>query len=304
MVEPDVDPLNPIALVIPGRPKDLGGGFRVRRLLPYHKRRMVGPFIFYDLMGPGDFAPGHGVDVRPHPHIGLATVTYLFEGELDHHDTVGAFQTIRPGDVNWMSAGRGVVHSERTGPDARAAGHRLHGVQAWVALPKTHEQSEPGFAHHPQANLPVIAVRDAQIRLIAGTYQGRTSPVRFPHPIVYADVRVQAGARVPVPEAEELALFVVDGAARVGSARLEPLSLNVLRPGAADELVAQTACRVMALGGAPMDSPRVIDWNFVASDQALIDASRADWTSSAAAGFDGTRFRLPEGETEHIPLPD
>lgn len=289
-------------LRIDGKPKDLGG-FSVARLLPHHSRRMVGPFIFFDHIGPAAFAPGTGIDVRPHPHIGLSTVTYLFEGGLRHKDTLGTALDIGPGAVNWMTAGRGIAHSERTPPELRAAGHRIHGIQSWVALPRADEQCPPAFDHHPAESLPHLALEGATVTLIAGTAWGECSPVRFGHPIIYADVQADPGATVRLPEEHvERALYVAVGQVTMDSGdSIGAGTLLVLPDGGGPAAFrADAPSRVMLLGGAPMDGPRLIWWNLVASEQALIDAAKADW---AAGPFTGRWAPIP-GEDEFIPLPD
>ncbi|MDX1580628.1 MAG: pirin family protein, partial [Alphaproteobacteria bacterium] len=219
----------PIRLV--PKPRDLGG-FSVRRVLPSPQRRMVGPFIFFDHMGPADFAPGKGMDVRPHPHIGLATVTYLFEGEIDHRDSLGFHQTIRPGDVNWMTAGRGIVHSERTGEEARKTGLHMDGIQSWVALPDDAEETAPGFFHHPANTLPEIDSNGVKMRLIAGTAYGEESPVQVFSPIFYLDARLEAGAAFDLPdEHEERAVYLAHGDAAVNGEALEQFTMVVLPQG-------------------------------------------------------------------------
>jgi len=289
-------------LRIEGKPRDLGG-FSVARLLPHHSRRMVGPFIFFDHLGPADFAPGTGIDVRPHPHIGLATVTYLFEGTLCHRDTLGTELDIGPGAVNWMTAGRGIAHSERTPPGLRAAGHRIHGIQSWVALPKAEEQAPPAFDHHPADTLPTISADGARQTLIAGSAFGACSPVRFSHPTFYIDVEAEAGATVQLPHGHaERALYVARGRVTLhDGAAVSAGTMLVLPDGGGEAWFrADGPARVMLLGGAPIDGPRLIWWNLVASEQALIDSARADW---AAEPFSGRWGPIP-GETEHMPLPE
>lgn len=293
-----------IERTLSGRVRDLGG-FEVRRVLPHGRRRMVGPFIFFDQMGPADFAPGDGIDVRPHPHIALATVTYLFDGALQHRDSLGVDLTIRPGDVNWMTAGRGVVHSERTPGPERDAGHRLFGIQTWVALPRDQEAIEPAFHHHKADTLPRFERDGGDFRLILGTAWGHRSPVEVFSPIVYLHGELRAGAWTTLNlDHEEVAVYLVDGAITVDGEALEPGQMALVEPGTAPELGAQKPSRIMICGGAPLGE-RHIDWNFVATAPADIDAARADWSAAAAAGFpaDG-RFTLPAGETEHIPLPE
>jgi hypothetical protein len=277
--------------------RDLGGGFQVQRLLPSFPDKMVGPFIFFDHFGPVAFAPGQGVDVRPHPHIGLATVTYLFDGSQMHRDSAGSVQRIVPGDVNWMTAGRGIVHSERSTPEDRARGHRLHGLQTWVALPKAHEQADPSFNHHPRASLPEIDVPGAQMRLIAGTAFGERAPTKTFSPMLYVDVQIQAGAALDVPpEHEQRAVYAVAGEVRVDGLALPERHMAVLEPDRSARVEAHTDARCMLLGGAAMDGDRLIWWNFVASSRELIDAASDRWQQRA--------FEAVPGETEFIPLPE
>jgi redox-sensitive bicupin YhaK (pirin superfamily) len=284
-----------IELIIEPRERDLGGGFKVRRILPYAKRRMVGPFVFLDHMGPTEFPPGGGIDVRPHPHIGLATVTYLFEGEILHRDSLGSVQAIRPGAVNWMTAGRGIAHSERTAPELRQSGHRLHGLQSWVALPAEAEESEPAFSHHPADSLPSWQEDGVSFRLIAGSAQGRQAPVPTFSPTFYVDARLDGGARWRLPdEHEERALYVVDNPVDVDGQRIQPGRLVVLRAGAA-EVQASAPARVVALGGAKLGE-RHIWWNLVSSRPERIEQAKADWKAG--------RFAPVPGETEFIPLPE
>ena len=285
-----------IETTLEGKTKDLGG-FQVRRLLPSLHRRMVGPFIFFDAMGPADFAPGRGIDVRPHPHIGLATVTYLFAGEILHRDSLGSLQPIRPGDVNWMTAGRGIVHSERTGPDVRAAGGPLDGIQAWVALPHNAEECEPTFAHYAAADLPLIEGKNWRLRLIAGTWEGTSSPVVVAWETIYADATLAAGARLSFPaEHEERGVYAAEGEIEIGG-RLQPAgTLLVLRPGQPLTVTAQRPSRLMLVGGAPMDGPRHIWWNFVSSSKERLEQAKEDWRRQ--------RFAAVPGETEFIPLPE
>jgi redox-sensitive bicupin YhaK (pirin superfamily) len=270
----------------------------VRRVLPSARRRMVGPFVFFDHMGPADFAPGQGLDVRPHPHIGLATVTYLFEGEQVHRDTLGTVQVIRPGDVNWMTAGRGIAHSERTDPALRHSGSRLAGIQSWVALPAAHEETAPAFAHHPGASLPVVARAGARLRLIAGAFAGARSPLKTFSETLYADVALDAGAALDIPaEPPERALYPVDGVIALGGESFEAGQLLVLKAGAAVTVEAFTPARVMLLGGAPLDGARHIWWNFVSSDPARIERAKADWKAG--------RFpKIPGDDVEFVPLPE
>lgn len=295
-----------VELVIRPRLRDLGGGFKVRRILPFHKRRMVGPFIFFDHFGPVSYAPGEGFDVRPHPHIGLATVTYLFEGAIAHKDNIGSDLVIRPGAVNWMTAGRGIVHSERTPPEERAAGQNMHGIQTWVALPVSHEQSEPAFEHHSADSLPVFDLGGARMRLIAGEAWGHVSPVQFPHPIWYLAGETASGAalHIPADAARERAVYVAEGEVALESETLMEGSMAVLSEDCEVPLIAAPGTRFLLAGGAPMPEKRLIYWNLVASDQSLIDQAKAGWKASIEGRFQDTAFSLPDGETEWIPAPE
>ncbi len=279
------------------------GNFEVRRALPSVSRRMVGPFIFWDEMGPATFAPGQGLDVRPHPHIGLATVTYLFDGELEHRDTMGVFATVKPGDVNIMAAGSGVVHSERTSPQRRAAGQRLHGIQAWIALPEDQQETDPLFDHQDQADLPVFDQDGARVTLIAGTAYGRSAPTRVFSPTLYLDVSLPAAAHLVLPgEHEERAVYVVEGSVRIDGEPVPNRSMALLPADAIGWMEAVEPSRVMVLGGAPLGR-RHITWNFVSTDPERISKARDDWRASIAGGFQDTVFRLPETECDFIPFP-
>ena len=285
-----------IERVIEPRPRDLGG-FEVRRVLPAGGRQMVGPFIFFDHMGPAEFAPGTGIDVRPHPHICLATVTYLFEGEIVHRDSLGFVQPIRPGDVNWMTAGRGIAHSERTDAEQRLQGARIHGIQSWVALPKSAEESEPAFFHHPAATLPTIERVGARMRVIAGTAFGERSPVAVFSETLYVDVALAKGSELEVSdEHRERAIYVAEGRIAFDGAEFEGGRMIVLNEGATETIRATADSRLLLVGGAPLDGPRYIWWNFVASSRERIDRARDDWAAQ--------RFDMVPGETEFIPLPD
>jgi len=288
---------DPVEMAIVPRNRDLGDGFQVRRVLPFAKRRMVGPFIFFDAMGPTLFVGGHGLDVRPHPHIGLATVTYLFAGEIVHRDSLGNVQPIRPGDVNWMTAGRGIAHSERSDRARLAQEPRLFGIQSWVALPMRDEETAPAFAHHSGTTLPVIDGEGKSLRLIAGELFGARAPVRTFSEMFYADVSFDPGARLALPpEHEERAAFLVEGAVDLAGETHVPGQLLIFRPGAEIVLSAPSGARLMLLGGAPLDGPRHIWWNFVSSSPERIEAAKADWKAG--------RFARVIGETEHIPLPE
>jgi redox-sensitive bicupin YhaK (pirin superfamily) len=286
--------------VIVTREREIVDGFKVRRALPSARRRMVGPFIFLDQMGPEILQEGKGLDVAPHPHIGLATVTYLFKGELLHRDGLGTVQTIRPGDVNWMTAGSGIAHSERTPKASRQSGGELFGIQSWVALPTRGEESAPAFAHHDVGELPVIEGEGKRTRLICGSLYGARSPVRTLSEMFYADIKLVQGARLPVPvEYEERAAYIVEGSiellrdGRVFNAG----QLLVFKPGAEVTLVASDSspARVMLLGGEPLDGPRHIWWNFVSSSHERIEQAKEDWKTG--------RFAPVPEETEFIPLP-
>ncbi|WP_330947156.1 pirin family protein [Thermomonas sp. LB-4] len=282
--------------LIAPRTHDLGG-FQVRRAVPTLQARSVGPFVFVDHMGPALFEPGRGIDVRPHPHIGLATVTYLWAGALRHRDTLGSLQDILPGDVNWMTAGRGIAHSERTPPDPRAAGHDLHGMQTWVALPKSHEETVPSFHHHAAATLPWRDHAGARLRVIAGRGFGMESPVR-----VFADtfnvaVDLSAEAELPIEaEAAERALYVLEGQAQLDGADLPEKHLVVLDPGTRHLLRAKTPLKAMLFGGEPLDGPRHMWWNFVSSSKERIEQAKQDWDSGAFG-------LIPGDDAERIPLP-
>jgi len=286
-----------IAHVIVPRARDLGG-FQVRRALPAAEKQMVGPFIFFDQMGPAEFLIGSGIDVRPHPHIGLATVTYLFEGEVYHRDSLGTSLAIRPGEVNLMSAGRGIVHSERETSEAKAATRRLFGIQAWAALPKTHEESEPAFAHHGTDELPRIAGEGKRVRLVIGEAFGVRSPVVFPHEALFAEAVVAPGAVLPLdPLYEERAIYVASGEVDIAGEKFGEGRLLVFNPGDRISVLATVQSRLMLLGGEPMDGPRHIWWNFVSSSQERIRQAKEDWRSK--------RFALvPGDDKEFIPLPD
>jgi redox-sensitive bicupin YhaK (pirin superfamily) len=295
---------HPVELSITPSPRDLGD-FEVRRALPSSRRRSVGPFVFWDEMGPAHFAPGTGLDVRPHPHIGLATLTYLFEGEIMHRDSLGTEQTIVPGDVNLMTAGRGIVHSERSPMTRRGERHQLHGIQAWLALPREDEESAPGFVHYPAAALPTIEGEGTSVRVIAGSLFDHSSPVALSTPTLMVEARIDVGARLVLgAEHAERALYVVAGSLDVGAQPQPAGTLAVLASGVDTEITAISSSHFLVLGGAPPDGERRLWWNFVASDQARIDAAKAAWEDSISRGFIGTPFTLPPAESEHIPLPE
>jgi redox-sensitive bicupin YhaK (pirin superfamily) len=272
-----------IDLVLVPRSVDVGH-FAVRRALPHAKRRLVGPFIFFDHFGPAEFHSGQGIDVRPHPHIGLATVTFLFDGEIMHRDSLGTAAPIRPGEVNWMSAGRGIVHSERTAPERRHEGEPIHGLQCWVALPQAEEESAPGFFHHDSAALPLVSGDGKTVRVITGSAFGARSPVVSATETLFADVTLTSGATLPIdPDTEERAIYTIAGEIDVAGDRFGTGRLLVLRPGDPITVTAITDARLVLLGGATMDGPRHIWWNFVSSRKERIEQAKADWK---AARFD------------------
>ncbi len=283
-------------IIVP-RSVDLGE-FQVHRALPSARSRMVGPFIFFDHFGPAVFKAGAGIDVRPHPHIGLATVTYLFDGEIVHRDSLGTALPIRPGAVNWMTAGRGIVHSERTAPDRRDGGEPLHGLQLWVALPMKDEETAPGFAHTAAADIPELREDGLTLRVIAGTLHGLTSPVATSWNTIFAEAHLTAGTILPLgTEHEERAVYVVAGEIEIGGDRHGPERLLVLKPGDRVAVKAASDAHVIVVGGAAMDGPRHIWWNFVSSRKERIEAAKADWKAG--------RFDLVPGDTAaFIPLPD
>jgi redox-sensitive bicupin YhaK (pirin superfamily) len=277
---------------------DLGDGFMVRRLLPVEQARHVGPFVFFDHLGPALFAAGKGMDVRPHPHIGLATVTWLFDGMIRHRDSLGSLADICPGEVNWMTAGRGITHSERTPPEERQRGQQLHGIQVWVALPQADAEVAPEFHHHDRAALPRIRHPGVDAVLIAGTAYGERSPVKIFAPMFFLEVQLAAGAELPLPdEHAERAVYVVEGAVSWGELDLVATQMAVCNGPAAPSLRAREASRLMLLGGAPLDGERRLWWNFVASTRERIEQAKADWREG--------RFPKVSGdEEEFIPLPE
>jgi len=282
---------------IDGKQRDLGGGFVVRRMLPHLKARHVGPFVFFDQMGPAAFGEDTGMDVRPHPHIGLATVTWLFAGAIRHRDSLGSAVDIHPGDVNWMTAGKGIVHSERTPPDERHQGQNLHGIQVWVALPRSHERIDPEFHHHGADTLPKVTHDGASLVVIAGDAFGATSPVRVYAPMFFVEARLEAGATLTMPEQHaEWGAYVVEGAARFGDLELGALDMGVAYDGEPPVLTAREPSLVMLFGGAPLDGERHLWWNFVASSPEMIEAAKVEWSEG--------RFPIvPDDEYERIPLP-
>ncbi len=301
---PDQDPIpgdkrscDAIEHVIVPRARDLGN-FEVRRALPSAKKQMIGPFIFFDQMGPAEFLLTNGIDVRPHPHIGLATVTYLFEGEVYHRDSLGTSMAIRPGALNLMSAGRGIVHSERETAEAKQKPRSLFGIQAWAALPASHEETAPTFEHHAAEKLPRIEGEGKRVRIIMGQLYGQRSPVQFPHESFYAEAVLAPGAILPLdPDYDERAVYIASGEIDIAGDKFEAGRLLVFKPGDRISILALSNARLMLLGGEPMDGPRHIWWNFVSSSKDRIEAAKADWKEK--------RFALvPGDEKEFIPLPD
>ena len=273
------------------------GGFTVSRALPNARRRSIGPFVFFDHIGPALLEGEQPVAVRPHPHIGLATVTWLWEGAMMHRDSLGSVQEINPGDVNWMTAGRGIVHSERTPERLRGQPHRFHGLQTWVALPREHEEAAPAFSHHPKAVLPVVAVDGVEMTIVAGHAFDERSPVPVLSDTLYVAMEFEAGAQVRLPaEHAERALYPVQGSLSLDGLPLPLDTLVVLDPGSTPMLRASSDARVMLLGGAPLDGPRFVWWNFVSSSRERIERAKHDWAHG--------RFDAVPGETEFIPLPE
>ena len=280
------------------RTSDLGDGFTVQRALPSAQSRMVGPFVFFDHFGPAVFRSGQGLDVRPHPHIGLATVTYLFDGEIMHRDSLGTAAPILPGEVNWMTAGRGIVHSERTGPERRASGDNLHGLQCWVALPADKEEMQPAFAHHAVEEFPMVRDNGKAVRVVVGQLYGQRSPVATASDTLFADAHLAAGATLPLDAGhEERAIYLLDGEIDISGDRFGPDRLLVFKPGDAVAIKALTDAHLTIFGGAAMDGPRHIWWNFVSSRKDRIEQAKAEW----AAGHFG---KVPGDEIEFIPLPE
>lgn len=290
-------PTNAIELALPAKARHIDD-FEVGRVLPAPERRMLGPFAFFDHIGPAALQPGRGLDVRPHPHIGLATVTYLFEGAILHRDSLGNEQLITKGAINWMSAGRGIVHSERSPADERAKGPRMHGLQLWVALPRASEESAPSFEHHEEATLPYLTDKGVSLRVLAGIAFGAKSNVTTSSPLFYVDAELEAGARLQVPtEYEERGVYLVDGDATCDGAPCSARTLNFLRASSEVVLEARTRSRIVLLGGDRLDGPRYIWWNFVSSRKERIEEAAHAWKNG--------EFPPVPGDTEEfIPLHD
>jgi redox-sensitive bicupin YhaK (pirin superfamily) len=286
-----------LELLLVPRSVDLGD-FSVRRALPHTKRRTVGPFVFFDHFGPAEFRAGHGVDVRPHPHIGLSTLTYLYDGEIVHRDTLGMNAAIRPGEVNWMTAGRGIVHSERTAPERRVEGAPLHGLQLWVAMMAKDEENDPGFAHHTGEELPVVNGEGKHARIVAGKMFGAESPLVTNIDAVFADIALEAGTSIPLEaEYEERAIYVSSGEIDIAGDRFVTGQMLIFRPGDSITVKAVSPSRIAIVGGAPLDGPRHVWWNFVSSRRERIEQAKEEWKN----GWFG---KVPGDEIEFIPLPD
>ncbi len=283
-----------VSQVIDPTEKDLGE-FVVRRVLPAREQRRVGPFIFFDHMGPSTFDAGSGINVRPHPHIGLSTLTYLFEGEILHRDSLGYVQPIQPGAVNWMTAGKGIVHSERTPEALLATGYTLHGIQSWIALPDDHEEEAPAFHHYPADSLPKLNDSGIEMTLIAGSAYGELSPIDTFSPLFYLDINADEGSTIVLPDHEERALYVVSGAISIGNQQFEAGRMVVIEPRAQASIRAKSNCRIMALGGDPIGD-RIVWWNFSSSSKDRLEQAKSDWQAG--------RFPAIPGETEFIPLPE
>lgn len=285
-----------IAHILKGHEKDLGGGFVVRRYLPAAAKQAVGPFIFFDHFGPVDVPADADHDVRPHPHIGLATVTYLFEGAMEHRDSLGTLQRIEPGAINWMTAGRGIVHSERTPKDLVGVPHRTHGLQLWAALPKAHEEDEPSFSHTPAAAIPELEVDGAKVRVLIGSAFGRSSPVKTFSQTLYLDVSLRAGQELSLrglpPEA---AVYPVSGSVDIDGAPVPQNTMALLETSTSQRVTANTDAQFVIIGGEPLDGQRFLFWNFVSSSKERLVKAADDWEAQ--------RFAKVPGETEFIPLP-
>lgn len=280
-----------------GHEKDLGGGLHVTRLLPAVARPTVGPFVFLDHFGPLDIEPRMNIDVRPHPHIGLATVTYLFEGAMMHRDSLGSVQRIEPGAINWMTAGRGIVHSERVPTDLRGQRHGVHGLQMWVALPQHLEECEPGFAHTPAEKLTPFTIQDAEVQLLVGEAFGRRSPVQAMSPTLFLTAHLKAHVPFVLPAlAPELAVYPVGGGVTLDGSALPLHTLGVVEATQGCRLAADNDCTIVVIGGAPLDGPRFLSWNFVSSTKSRLQRAADDWRAQ--------RFDAVPGETEFIPLPE
>lgn len=287
-------PCSAVELILTPRETDLGG-FSVRRLLPTAKRKMVGPWIFFDHMGPAHFPAGQGINVRPHPHIGIATVTYLFEGEILHRDSLGSLQPIRPGDINLMVTGSGMVHSERERPEVTATNHTLDGLQLWLALPEQDEEVEPSFHHYPSEDIPAVKVDGIPVRVMMGSAYGMTSPVRLFSDTLYVEAHLQPGQTLTLPEAEERAVYVASGSLKAQDTDLPAQSMTIFANQPGITITAVEESRIALIGGEPLGK-RFIEWNFVSSRKERIEQAKNDWT-------EGRFDKVPGDEVEFIPLP-
>lgn len=286
-----------IAAVLTPKTHDIGA-LTVGRLLPSKEQRSVGPFVFFDYMGPATLGPGHGIQVRPHPHINLATMTYLFEGQLEHRDSLGVHQSIRPGELNWMVAGRGIVHSERSSPEQTEAEAPIHGIQLWIGLPTRYEEVEPSFHHHGSQASPTRTVGGVRVRVLAGEAFGEAGPIRGHSPLFYVDAQADYGGELLMPtEYSERALFPVAGQVACNGAQVAVGSMAVLNAGAEARVRLSSGSRVMLLGGEPLDGPRHLFWNFVSSSKERIEQAKRDWK-------EGRFAKVPGDEQEFIPLPE
>lgn len=284
-----------IEFIVQPRKKELGG-FSVRRVLPTVQRKMVGPWIFFDHMGPAQFAPGNGIKVRPHPHIGIATVTYLFDGEILHRDSLGSCQPIRPGDINLMVAGSGIVHSERERPEVTQTAHSVHGLQLWLALPEAQEEIEPAFYHYPGDNIPRITIGDVPVRVMMGSAFGVTSPVKLFSDTLYLEAHLKAGQKLDIPRAQERAVYVAEGGLKVDGTHIPEYAMAVFTDMPAIAVEAERETRLAIIGGESFKR-RYIEWNFVSSRQQRIEQAKLDWKSGRFA-------KVPDDEQEFIPLPE
>lgn len=287
-------PCDGIELVLKPGVKDLGG-FSVRRTLPSRHQRKVGPWIFFDHAGPAQFAPGEGVDVRPHPHINLATVSYMFEGEFLHRDSIGSVQVIKPGDINLMVAGKGIVHSERTPPALRESGHTLHALQLWLALPEADEETDPAFYHYPAAELPTTEIEGVALRVMMGSAYGLTSPVKTFAETLYVEAHLKKGQSLALADSEERAIYLAKGSATLNGTAIEEFSMAVLTQEKGLTIEATSDCRLALIGGQTLGE-RFVDWNFVSSSKERIQQAREDWKAGC---FD----TVPDDDEEFIPLP-
>nr|TFG54615.1 MAG: pirin family protein [Hyphomicrobiales bacterium] len=282
---------------VSGETRDLGDGFSVSRVIPQAALRSLGPFVFFDYFGPAKFAPGRGMDVRPHPHIGLATISYLFDGMIMHRDSLDNKQAIAPGAVNWMTAGRGIIHSERTPPDTRASGHTLHGIQSWIGLPQADEETAPSFVHVGSGDLPSKTLAGASIKIIAGKAYGLEAPVPAFSPLFYVDAHLENGAALNLTdEYAERGAFIVGGEVEIGAARYKTGTMVQFEPNETATIHASRESRVVLVGGEPLDGPRHIWWNFVSSSKDRIARAKAEWRANPTGHI--------EGDDEFIPLPD